>query len=200
MLASFIPGPVRSLLVAAEQILIVPGLGGSDPDHWQTCWAGDNPGSEIVRQRDWDHPDRQEWVSALDAAVRKAPGPVILVAHSLGCHTLAHWAERLPGRAQHPAPVKAALLVAPPDIAYSATHGAEPIAGFGPPAARQLPFPALLAASRTDPWSSLDASRQLADAWGAVFTDLGDYGHVNTNRGHGPWPEGERLLHSLLAT
>src|SRR5215469_8709092 len=110
---------VRSLLVAPEPVLIVPGRSRSGPDRWQARWARDNPGAETVQQRDRDHPERQERVPAPDAAVRTAPGPVILVAHSLGCHTVAHRAAPPPDPARRPAPVvKAALLVAPPDIAY----------------------------------------------------------------------------------
>src|SRR5262245_40345016 len=116
-----------------ENMIVVPGLGGSGSDHWQTLWVRD--GAVRVEQRDWEKPDRDEWVAELDATVRRATGPVVLVAHSLGCHTVAHWAQ------DHDAPVRAALLVAPPDIDHSAALGA-PIAGFGPPAANALPFPA----------------------------------------------------------
>jgi predicted alpha/beta hydrolase family esterase len=173
------------------QVIVVPGLGGVGDEHWQARWVRERAGAVMVRQRDWERPERDEWVAALDATIRQATGPVVLVAHSLGCHTLAHWA------AEHTAPVRAALLVAPPDIEHSAAHGA-PIAGFGPPAAGPLPFPAVLAASRTDPWSGLDASRRLAERWGARFVDLGDAGHVNTDSGHGPWPEGDELFDELL--
>ncbi|TDV41408.1 hypothetical protein CLV71_12098 [Actinophytocola oryzae] len=145
-----------------------------------------------VEQRDWERPDRDEWVAALDDTVARATGPVVLVAHSLGCHTVAHWADK------HDAPVRAALLVAPPDIEYSASHGA-PIAGFGPPAANPLPFPTVLAASGSDPWAAIDQSRRLAEQWGARFVNLGDVGHVNPASGFGPWPQGEELLRALLA-
>ena len=124
--------------------------------------------------------------------VQRVTGPVVLVAHSLGCHTVAHWAH------QHDAQVRAALLVAPPDIAYSASQGA-PIGGFGPPAADPLPFPAVLAASSNDRWAQLDRSRRLAEQWGARFVDLGNAGHVNPEAGFGPWPQGEQLLRDILA-
>ncbi len=88
--------------------------------------------------------------------------------------------------------------MAPPDIDYSASHGA-PIAGFGPPAANPLPFPAVLAASSTGPWAAIGWSRRLAEQWGARFVDLGDAGHVNPEAGFGPWPQGEALLRDLLA-
>jgi uncharacterized protein len=175
-----------------QNLIVVPGLGGSGPDHWQSHWLRDRPGAVRVEQRDWERPDRDEWVEQLRATVQRASGPVVLVAHSLGCHTVAHWAQR------HEARVRAALLVAPPDIEYSAAQGA-PIAGFGPAPADPLPFPAVLGASGTDRWASIDWSRRLAERWGARFVDLGDAGHVNPDAGFGPWPRGEELLRELLA-
>lgn len=175
-----------------KNMIVVPGLGGSGRDHWQSHWLRDRPGALRVEHRDWDQPDRDEWVADLHGTVQRAAGPVVLVAHSLGCHTVAHWARR------HDAWVRAALLVAPPDIDHSAARGA-PIAGFGPPPANPLPFPAVLAASTTDPWAALDSSRLLAERWGARFVDLGDVGHVNVDAGFGPWPLGEELLENLLA-
>ncbi len=177
---------------AVDNLIFVPGLGGSGGDHWQSLWLRDRPGAVRVEQRDWQRPDRDDWVAALDDTVRRATGTVLLVAHSLGCHTIAHWA------AGHVARIRAALLVAPPDIAYSASRGA-PIGGFGPPPANPLPFPAVLAASGTDPWAEIDWSRRLAEQWGARFVDLGDAGHVNPDAGFGPWPQGEELLRNLLA-
>ncbi|MEV6634894.1 alpha/beta hydrolase [Actinoplanes sp. NPDC051470] len=173
-------------------MIVVPGLGGSGRDHWQSYWLRDRRGAVRVEQRDWERPDRDEWVGTLHETVQRATGPVVLVAHSLGCHTVAHWAH------QHDAQVRAALLVAPPDIAHSASQGA-PIGGFGPPTADPLPFPAVLAASSDDRWAQLDWSCQLAKQWGARFVDLGNAGHVNPEAGFGPWPQGEALLRDLLA-
>jgi hypothetical protein len=175
-----------------ENMIVVPGLGGSGREHWQSHWLRERPGAVRVEQRDWERPDLDEWVAELHDTVQRATGPVVLVAHSLGCHTVAHWAAR------HDAQVRAALLVAPPDIEESAARGA-PIGGFGPPPATPLPFPAVLAASRTDPWAGIDSSRRLAEQWGARFVDLGDVGHVNVDAGFGPWPRGEELLRDLLA-
>jgi serine hydrolase len=127
----------------------------------------------------------------LNDTVQRSTGPVVLVAHSLGSHTVAHWAHRHGGR------VRAALLVAPPDIEHSASLGAL-IAGFGPPAANRLPFPAVLAASSTDPWAAISWSHGLAEQWGARFVDVGDAGHVNVEAGFGSWPQGEALLRDLL--
>ena len=53
-----------------------------------------------------------------------------------------------------------------------------------------LPFPSLVAASKTDPYASQEAAADLANAWGAMLVDAGDCGHINDESGHGPWPEG----------
>jgi uncharacterized protein len=92
-------------------MLIVPGLGGSGPAHWQTRWESLYPRTVRVAQRDWDHPDCAEWLSTLEGAIAAAPEPVVLAAHSLGCALVAHLASR-PIAAR----IAAALLVAPADV------------------------------------------------------------------------------------
>ncbi|MFE1712851.1 alpha/beta hydrolase, partial [Streptomyces sp. NPDC058728] len=69
--------------------------------------------------------------AALDEAVAACPGPPVLVAHSLGCTTLAHWAARTPT-----ASVRPALLVAPPDVDrvdQPELLGFRPVPPFPPP-------------------------------------------------------------------
>lgn len=77
-------------------VLVLPGLHGSGEGHWQTAWEQQQGecGCVFVRvqQRSWDVPDRDEWVAAFDAALRSAPAPVLLVAHSLGCALAVHHA------------------------------------------------------------------------------------------------------------
>jgi Serine hydrolase len=57
------------------------GLGGSGPDHWQTRWEQKLSTARRVHQRDWDKPQRDEWVGAIATAIQTATRPVILVAH-----------------------------------------------------------------------------------------------------------------------
>ena len=177
--------------MARPRVLLVPGLGGSGPSHWQTLWAAEY-GYDRVAQRDWEAPELDEWLDTLDAAVQ-AGGDVVLVGHSLGCHTITHWAA-----ARSSCRVVAALLVAPPDINYAVQNGAPEIALFGPPAAVQMPFATTVVLSRTDPWGTHAAGSALAAAWGARVIDVGDQGHLNVASGHGPWPQGHRLLTSIL--
>ncbi|MFX5896079.1 alpha/beta hydrolase, partial [Acinetobacter baumannii] len=46
--------------------------------------------------------------------------------------------------------------------------------------ASALPFPAIVAASRNDPWMKFLAAANWAERWGAQLVDLGNAGHVNT--------------------
>ena len=97
-----------------KTVLLIPGLGGSSPDHWQARWASQDTGFRIVEQSDWTAPDAERWTEALDRAVARAGGPVVLVAHSLGCALVARWV-RVAQRHRYSA-VKGAMLVAPADV------------------------------------------------------------------------------------
>ena len=174
-------------------ILIVPGWQNSGPAHWQTLWQREHPEYVRVEQRDWERPVRAEWVATLEAAVVGAGGLVALVAHSLGCLAVAHWAA-VGSPAAHA--VVGALLVAPPDVERG---GALPeVAGFAPLPLAPLPFRSILVASENDPYCDIAVSRRLAAAWGSQLVSLGAAGHINTDAGYGPWPAGEALLASLL--
>ena len=74
--------------------LIVPGWQGSPDNHWQSHWQRSLPNSVRVEQRDWLTPQRRDWVQALEQAIAAERSPVILIAHSLGCITVAHWAAQ----------------------------------------------------------------------------------------------------------
>ncbi|WP_066531542.1 alpha/beta hydrolase [Erythrobacter sp. CCH5-A1] len=175
-------------------ILIIPGLGNSGPDHWQTKWEAQIPDAERVELGMWDDPHRNTWVNKINLAVHRAGRPVILVAHSLGCHAVAWWAEY-----EQPAygnPVVGALLVAPPDAERSGVD--ERIARFAPTPRRALPFPAFLAASENDHYCSLRTARGLAADWGATFAYAGSIGHINADSGIDDWAFGQLLLAQLL--
>ncbi|HEY4395956.1 MAG TPA: alpha/beta hydrolase [Polyangia bacterium] len=174
-------------------MLILPGLGGSGPEHWQTRWEALYPGYLRIEQRDWDHPRRADWLTALDAALAVVNESVVLVAHSLGCALVAHAASR-----PSVAVVGAALLVAPADVDSPARTPPE-TRDFAPLPLRPLPFPATVVASEDDPYVTLPRARAFAAAWGATFVDAGPRGHLNAASGLGDWPEGHRHLEALLA-
>ncbi|HEX3067222.1 MAG TPA: alpha/beta hydrolase [Thermoanaerobaculia bacterium] len=168
-------------------VLTIPGLWNSGPLHWQTHWEAKHDSFHRVQQRDFDHPDRDEWVATLDAAVRACPAPPILAAHSLGCSLVAQWAIDCGGRG-----VGGAFLVGPSDVEAPGY----PIEGrsFATMPLAKLPFPSVVIASTNDEFVSNDRARQFADAWGSRLVFIGDAGHINGASGYGPWPEGERML------
>lgn len=170
------------------RFFIVPGLGNSGPDHWQTYFERVHPEFTRLAQREWDAPDRREWVSTIEQALAgEDPAQVVLIAHSLGCATVAHWAAQY-GRA-----IRGALLVAPADV-EAAHFTACPATGFGPMPLQRLPFPTKVVASTTDPWVSEARARQFAGAWGSELIVVGAAGHLNAASGHGDWPAGLALL------
>lgn len=177
----------------APLVLTVPGLDGSGPAHWQTLWEERDARTRRAEMGDWTKPNRNMWVNRLNLAIHRADRVVILVAHSLGCLTVAWWAHyERPGYGD---PVIGALLVAPPDVDGPLR---EPrLQGFAPTPLGPLPFPSMVVASRDDPWGSLDHSQRLATFWGSRFVDVGDAGHINGNSGLGQWDNGRRYLSRL---
>lgn len=171
------------------QPLIVPGWQGSGPLHWQTQWQARLPRATRVEQDDWEAPTRSAWVAALTEAIENASRPPLLIAHSLGCITVAHLP--LPIR-QH---IAGALLVAPADVER---HGSPPaLRDFAPIAATPLPFPSIVVASTDDPYCSLSRAETFAANWGSDLVVVREAGHLNDASGLGDWPEGLRLLTSL---
>lgn len=175
-------------------IVIVPGYGGSGPDHWQTRWEQKLSTARRVEQDDWDAPKRDAWVSRLLATVQGCARPVVLVAHSLGVITVAHAAPRL-----SPEVVRGALLVAPANV-EDETDLAAIEDRFAPIPRDPLPFPSVLVASRTDPYCSFEHAEDFSYAWGSAFVDAGDAGHINVESGYGPWPEGLMRFAGFLKT
>jgi predicted alpha/beta hydrolase family esterase len=174
-------------------IITVPGLHSSGPDHWQTIWERSR--DRIVRAElgNWDAPDRDDWVAGLDQVIRAAGGPVVLVAHSLGCHAVAWWvASGSAVRVQ----VAGALLVAPPDVDHAGAI--DEICSFAPTPQRVLPFPSTVVASLDDPYATVEQTFEMAQHWGSTFVTVGRSGHINAESGLGRWSRGEALLDELI--
>ena len=173
--------------------LIVPGWQGSPEDHWQSHWHSTLPNSARVEQADWLTPQRQDWVVALEQAIAADEAPVILIAHSLGCITVAHWAAQAnPALLRR---VRGALLVAPADVERPACSPA--LRNFAPIPMRTLPFPSQVVTSDNDPAVSAPRAMQLARAWGAEAGVLGGAGHINVKSGHRRWEQGFAYLYRL---
>ena len=180
----------RPFEMSPASVLILPGWQGSDPEHWQMRWARLH-GYAVVAQDDWMRPKRGDWLARLDEVVIDSPGPVVLVAHSLGCIQVAAWAAI----SHHTARVKGALLVAPGDVEADTLR--EMLPGWSPIARQKLPFASILVGSQNDPYCRPERAQAWAQDWDAEFVDLGQAGHINTESQLGDWPAGHALLTRL---
>lgn len=178
--------------------LIVPGLHGSGPAHWQTWIETRIAGAIRVEQADWDKPVLARWADAVRQRIDQARRPVFIVAHSFGClaavSAAADRTERIAG----------ALLVAPADPDHFRASGlrsegddvfTDAIAGDLP--AGYLGYPSILVASSDDPWLRLTRAAYWAERWGSHFLNLGNAGHINAESGFGPWHDGLKLFSKL---
>lgn len=179
--------------LSTPHYLIVPGWQGSPAEHWQSHWQRVLPNSARVEQDDWMQPRQAAWVRGLEEAIARAPGPVILIGHSLGCVTIAHWATQAsPALLER---VRGALLVAPADVERAECP--QPLRNFAPLPRQPLPFPSLLVASDNDPAASASSALQLAADWYAEATLLSGVGHINVKSGHRRWEQGFAWLYRL---
>lgn len=178
-----------------RNVLILPGWQGSGPDHWQSRWEHAH-GYTRVEQHDWMRPLRGDWIARLEDVLLSCDverdGPAVLVAHSLGCQHVAAWAAH--SRNTHL--VRAALLVAPPDVERDDVRAMLP--SWSPVARVNLPFETRLFASSNDPFCSLERTREFAAAWGAEVINVGPRGHLNADCGLGDWPQAHEHLLQLM--
>jgi predicted alpha/beta hydrolase family esterase len=164
-------------------VLIVPGLGDSGPDHWQTWWQARENEAVRVGQEDWRTPDLERWSTRVREALDRAAEPVWLVAHSFGCLASVRAAAERPNR------VAGALLVAPADPDRFGVATALP--------AEPLAFPSVIVGSTNDPWMAFTRAVYWSERWGSRLFGLGKAGHINAESGYGPWPQGQALLQEL---
>ncbi|MCQ4211741.1 RBBP9/YdeN family alpha/beta hydrolase [Streptomyces longispororuber] len=175
--------------------VVIPGIDGSDGQHWQTLWEREW-GTEAVRisPASWSAPELGDWVDAVqeayDTAFRR-DGHVVLVAHSLGCWAASVWWSRNPA-----SPVAGAFLVAPPDPQGPA-FPRQAAATFVEVSPQPLPGPALVVGSADDPYCTSGTAAAFATRWAARWHLTGSYGHLNSASGLGSWPHGRELLDGL---
>jgi len=185
--------PERSMLprIADFRVLVVPGLHGSGPTHWQSRWQQLYPAFERVEQDHWDTPDLPVWSRRLQEVLQRDSRPTLIVAHSFGCLTTVHCAATA-GMAGGTGigNIAGALLVAPADPDKFNVATAVRLA---------LPFPSLLAGSGNDPWMTASQAAHWAAIWGSEFVHAGDLGHINAESHLGDWIQGQGLLTGLAS-
>ena len=178
--------------IAPERFLLLPGWLDSGPSHWQSRWEALH-GCRRVEQDDWVWPKRGDWMARLDEVLLESTRPTVLIAHSLGCHLVAAWAEH----SRHTSRVHAAMLVAaadterddmPPNL-----HTWRPIVRA------RLPFASLMVISSDDPYCAPERAAEMARDWGSASFDIGPCGHINGDSGLNDWPQGRALLQTLMS-
>ena len=169
--------------------VIVPGVGGSEHDHWQSWLQRQLKSCSRVQQQDWNKPVLHEWIEQFVKTVQAIQEPIQIVAHSFGCLTT------VAALAQHPElkqKIKNLVLVAP---ANPARFGD---AGFARESQNdyqqyfhqlKLQVPTQMIISENDPWLNFQDALQLAKAWKIRPKNLGQVGHINVASGFGPFPE-----------
>ncbi|QIK54021.1 alpha/beta hydrolase [Dysgonomonas sp. HDW5B] len=169
---------------------IIPGLGNSGANHWQTYFENSGENFQRINQQEWNAPNCEEWMKNIDDTISKYDlSTVILIGHSLGCVTIANWAK------QYGRKIKGALLVAPSDIEsplYTFTSS-----GFTPIPLDRINFETIIVASSNDPWVSNERVKLFADSWGSKLINIGAAGHINAESGYGEWQEGLDILKEL---
>ncbi|MBR0712616.1 alpha/beta hydrolase [Bradyrhizobium liaoningense] len=174
-----------------RKMITLPGIGGSGDTHWQTLWERAESGFMRFKPASWDHPHLDDWIQSLEHAVAACDGPPVLVAHSLACLLVAHWAAR------SSSPVAGTFLVSVPDPEGSAFPAEA--ASFRSVPTAPLRCPSLVIASTDDPYGELTQTRRRAHEWRSGLIVAGALGHINASSGLGDWPQGRGLLDAFCA-
>ena len=179
---------------------MVPGLRDESAEHWQSLLVGElqNLGVPVrsVKPMGRENLDVHCAWPCWTREAAAANGPLIMVGHSAGALTVAHWASQARGE------VRGALLAVPPNFEVPLPAGyplldALSAGGWLPLPRAALPFPSIVAASRNDPLATYEWVMQLAGDWHSRVVDLGDVGHLNPASGFGPWPCALELIAAL---
>lgn len=179
-------------MATLAQVLILPGLFNSGPEHWQSLWHAKHREYHRLEQEDWETPRCAEWVNALAIATQKIEGRVVLAGHSSACALVGHYA------AQHGdgnGKVSAAFLVGPSDT-EGPNYPTGPT-GFSPMPLQKLPFRSVVVTSTNDPYVTLARAKLFASSWGSKLITLENAGHINAASGYGAWPDGLKWLEEL---
>jgi predicted alpha/beta hydrolase family esterase len=177
-------------------VLIVPGLRDHVADHWQTILEQRLTRVRSVAPLETGKLSRAARVAALDSALARIDGPVILVAHSAGVMITVHWAQ------QHRRQIHGALLAAPADLDSPMPPGyptAEALREHGwlPLPRTRLPFNSILIGSENDPLCSAQRAEEFAADWGSRYVNAGAVGHMNPAAGYGEWKDAEKYIAEL---
>ncbi len=171
--------------------LIIPGLGNSGVNHWQSYWEKELKNSKRVIQDDWENPNLENWIRNLETEIEKCDDQIILIAHSLGVALVLQWASR-----NKNTKVEGALLVSPSDV-DSDEYTPEVVRNFSPFPMIKLPFHSIVVASEDDPYVSMYRAEYFAKMWNSELINVGKLGHINSDSNLGVWDEGLEILKTV---
>ena len=169
--------------------VIVPGVGGSDYDHWQSWLQRQLMCCSRVQQQDWNAPVLNQWVKNFVESVAAVKDSVQIVAHSFGCLTTVAALDQHPELAKK---IKKLILVAPANPARFGDQGFtrnshNDYAAYFHQIKLKIPIEMII--SENDPWLSFEDAKKLAHFWQVLPTNIGAVGHINVASGFGPFPE-----------
>jgi predicted alpha/beta hydrolase family esterase len=177
-------------------VLVLHGLTGSGPGHWQSWLAGElaNRGAtvDIPRLTDPDHPVLDVWLTELRQHLELAPRDAerVVVTHSCGGLLWLHHAAALTDRhADHLLRFDRALLVSlpGPQWRHPDVHGFLPVP-LNAAGMRRASAETRLVAGSGDPYCTLVEAESYGRVLGLELDIIPGGGHLNTDSGYGPWP------------
>lgn len=169
--------------------IIVPGVGGSNYDHWQSWLQRQLMSCSRVQQQDWNYPLLSDWISNFVKTVSDVESPIQIVAHSFGCLTTVAAIQQHPELAKK---IKKLILVAPANPSRFGENGfaRDSIGDYAVYFHQiKLKIPIDLIISENDPWLHFEEAKALAKSWNIRPINLGRVGHINVDSGFGPFPE-----------
>ncbi|MEU4740826.1 alpha/beta hydrolase [Actinosynnema sp. NPDC023658] len=174
--------------------LILHGLGGSGPEHWQNWLAGElahHGGSvDLPQFSSPDAPRLATWLGELRSHLAAMPsdGSVerVVVAHSLA---VLLWLHHAAGSVDPALRVDRVLLVAPPAPDFDG----EPLISeflhpaLDPAAVREAAASTRLVVGEGDSYCTVPKAKELAEALRVEVDVIVGGAHLNVDAGYGPW-------------
>jgi predicted alpha/beta hydrolase family esterase len=170
--------------------VLLPGLSGSGPEHWQTWLAGEltKAGREVRTAAfpELDAPVLDDWLATLRSTLAGLPEDGFdVLAHSLSCLLWLHHTADTGGT---PRPARVAL-VAPP-APQSPLVGCETFypVRFDIDAVRKAADGTVLVGTDNDPYCPGGVARVYGAPLKMAATVISGGGHLNAEAGYGRWP------------
>jgi uncharacterized protein len=172
-----------------QSFLIIHGLGGSGPDHWQSWLYHEltvrNYPVCYPTFSKFNSPNKKVWLEELSFAIETIPAnhTLTVIAHSLGCLLWLHYAAR-----QNKRIANQVILVAPPSPTkvLLEANSFYPVPLNGDQLLRGAEE-TLFVHSTNDHYCSIEDSGKYSKL-GVPSILFPNMGHINTDSGHDKWP------------